>query len=148
MSLFENTLEKIVPNDLLHAKLLNTLSLMENVGARKISKYEHPVHVSLTVLKHAAEEARHAFYLKKQIGKLGEELCPDYSAEYLLAPIQSHQYLHQLDAKVCRYLYNKGFHGRAMHDAAYILVTYAIEVRADDLYDVYQRVLTNHDSKV
>ncbi|ANI90522.1 hypothetical protein A9P82_00065 [Arachidicoccus ginsenosidimutans] len=148
MNLFETTLEKIVENDALHAKLLNTLSLMENVGARKISKYEHPVHVSLTVLKHAAEEARHAFYLKKQIGKLDENLCPDYSAEYLLAPIQSHQYLHQLDAKVCRYLYGRGLTGRAMQDAAYILVTYAIEVRADDLYDIYQRVLTKHNSKV
>lgn len=147
-SLFEQTLEKIVENDQLHAKLLNTLSLMENVGARKISKYEHPVHVSLTVLKHAAEESRHAFYLKKQIGKLGEDLCPDYAFEYLIAPIQSYQYLHQLDAQTCRYLYNKGLKGRAMQDAAYILVTYAIEVRADSLYDIYQSILTKSGSKV
>lgn len=148
MSLFADILEKIVPDDALHAKLLNTLSLMENTGARKISRYEHPVHVNLTVLKHAAEEARHAFYLKKQIGKLNENYCPDYSPEYLLAPVQSQQYLHQLDAKTCRYLYNRGLKGRAMHDAAYILVTYAIEVRADDLYDIYQSVLTRHNSKV
>lgn len=147
-SVFEDTLEKIVADDSLHAKLLNTLSLMENVGARKISKYEHPVNVSLTILKHAAEEARHAFYLKKQISKLGEDLCPDYSFEYLLAPIASYQYLHQLDAKACRYLYNMGLKGRAMQDAAYILVTYAIEVRADSLYGVYQAVLSTAGSKV
>ncbi|AYD47805.1 MAG TPA: hypothetical protein VFQ86_07650 [Arachidicoccus soli] len=147
-NLFEQTLEKIVADDHLHAKLLNTLSLMENVGARKISKYEHPVNVNLTILKHAAEEARHAFYLKKQIGKLGEDLCPDYNFEYLLAPVVSYQYLHQLDAKACRYLYNRGLKGRSMHDAAYILVTYAIEVRADSLYDTYQKVLTANDSKV
>lgn len=147
-NLFEQTLEKIVADDHLHAKLLNTLSLMENVGARKISKYEHPVNVNLTILKHAAEEARHAFYLKKQIGKLGEDLCPDYNFEYLLAPVVSYQYLHQLDTKACRYLYNRGLKGRAMHDAAYILVTYAIEVRADSLYDTYQKVLTANDSKV
>ncbi|MGF7231886.1 hypothetical protein [Arachidicoccus sp.] len=147
-NLFEQALEKIVAEDHLHAKLLNTLSLMENVGARKISKYEHPVNVNLTILKHAAEEARHAFYLKKQIGKLGEDLCPDYNFEFLLAPVVSYQYLHQLDAKACRYLYNRGLKGRAMHDAAYILVTYAIEVRADSLYDIYQKVLTATDSKV
>lgn len=147
-SLFEQTLERIVADDQLHAKLLNTLSLMENVGARKISKYEHPVNVSLTVLKHAAEEARHAFYLKKQIGKLGDDLCPDYNFDYLLAPIHSYQYLHQLDASTCRYLYDKGLKGRAMQDAAYILVTYAIEVRADSLYDIYQAILTRADSKV
>ena len=145
---FQQILQQIVADDALHARLLNTLSLMENVGARKISKYEHPVHVNLTILKHAAEEARHAYYLKKQIGKLGEDLCPDYSFNYLIAPVHSYQYLHQLDAKTCRYLYNKGLKGRAMHDAAYILVTYAIEVRADSLYDVYQQVLTEANSKV
>lgn len=148
MSLFADILEKVVPDDVLHAKLLNTLSLMENVGARKISRYEHPVHVSLTVLKHAAEEARHAYYLKKQIGKLSESYCPDYAFEYLLAPVQSYHYLHQLDLKACRYLHKRGLQGRAMYDAAYILVTYAIEVRADDLYDVYQSALTSHNSKV
>lgn len=147
-SIFEATLEKIVADDHLHAKLLNTLSLMENVGARKISKYEHPVNVNLTILKHAAEEARHAYYLKKQISKLGEDLCPDYSFDYLLAPTTSYHYLHQLDTKACRYLYNKGLKGRAMQDAAYILVTYAIEVRADSLYDIYQAVLSKAGSKV
>lgn len=148
MNLFADILEKIVPDDALHAKLLNTLSLMENVGARKISRYEDPVQVNLTVLKHAAEEARHAYYLKKQIGKLDEAHCPDYRFEYLLAPVQSYQYLHRLDTKACRYLYGRGLRGRVMHDAAYILVTYAIEVRADGLYDVYQSALTRHNSKV
>jgi hypothetical protein len=42
---------------------------MENAGARKISKCEHPTLVTQIQLKHAAEEHRHAYYLKKQIGK-------------------------------------------------------------------------------
>lgn len=148
MSLLQQTLEQIVRNDELHARWLNALSMMENTGACKISRYEHPIHTGITVLKHAAEEARHAYYLKKQIGKLGEGLCPDYSFEYLLAPISSYQYLHQLDASTCRYLYAKGYSGRALFDAAYILVTYAIEVRADDLYGIYQEVLTAAGAKV
>ena len=65
------TIERIVENPELHAKWLNTLSFMENCGARKISAGEDRVKTSLLQLKHAAEEHRHAYYLKKQIGKLG-----------------------------------------------------------------------------
>jgi demethoxyubiquinone hydroxylase (CLK1/Coq7/Cat5 family) len=32
--------------------------------------------------------------------------------------------------------------------AAYLFVTYAIEVRADDLYPVYQDILTKESSKI
>ena len=103
----QTIVEKIVVSDSIHAKWLNSLSMMENTGARKISKYEHPVHTGIIVLKHAAEEARHAYYLKKQIGKLAEDACPDYSYPYLLAPIESHHYLNLLDVEACRYLKNK-----------------------------------------
>src|SRR5580704_17066878 len=92
----------IISNNELHAKWLNTLSLMENTGARKISACEDPLTVTYIILKHAAEEHRHAFYLKKQIEKTGGEACPAYQPEYLLAPAQSRYYLNQLDIKVCR----------------------------------------------
>ena len=134
-------LERIVPDNDLHARWLNSLSMMENTGARKISKYEHPVHVNVIVLKHAAEEARHAYYLKKQISKLTEDGCPDYSWPYLLAPVESHHYLNMLDVEACRYLKTTmGLTGRELKHGAYLLVTYAIEVRADMLYGVYQDV--------
>jgi hypothetical protein len=140
---------KIIVSDDMHAKWLNSLSMMENTGARKISKYEHPVHTNIIVLKHAAEEARHAYYLKKQIGKLALDACPDYSYPYLLAPIESYHYLQMLDVEACRYLKNKmNLEGRALKHGAYLLVTYAIEVRADMLYGIYQDALTKHSSKV
>jgi len=145
---FKEQMEMIVSSAELHAKWLNSLSLMENTGARKISRYEDPVHTNIIVLKHAAEEARHAYYLKKQIDKLNIQ-CPDYSFKYLLAPMQSYQYLRKLDAAACKYLKEKlNMEGRAMHNGAYLLVTYAIEVRADELYGVYQDVLTAQKSKV
>jgi hypothetical protein len=123
--------------------------MMENSGARKISKYEDPVHTNLIELKHAAEEARHAYYLKKQISKLKGANCSDYSFEYLLAPIESHHYLNLLDVEACRYLKHKfGLANRALKHGAYLLVTYSIEVRADSLYGIYQDVLTKHASKV
>ena len=141
--------KKVVASDELHAKWLNSLSMMENTGARKISKYEHPTFTDIIVLKHAAEEARHAYYLKKQIGKLKNDHCPDYSYPYLLAPVDSYHYLHQLDVDACRYIKTTlGLEGRAMKHGAYLLVTYAIEVRADMLYGIYQAELTAQKSKV
>jgi len=139
----------IITNNELHAKWLNTLSLMENTGARKISACEDPLTVAYIVLKHAAEEHRHAFYLKKQIEKTGAYTCPTYEHDYLLAPAQSRYYLNQLDIEVCRYLKNElGLKGKDLRFAAYLLVTYAIEVRADELYPVYQAALEKAGSKV
>ncbi len=54
-----------------------------------------------------------------------------------------------LDVEVSRYLKKDlGLLGRELRFAAYLLVTYAIEVRADELYPVYQEALDNASSKV
>jgi rubrerythrin len=142
-------LEKIVNDNLLHSKWLNTLSYMENAGARKISTAEHKENVTLLVLKHAAEEHRHAFYLKKQLSKLTEDHCKTYTSAELLAPNYTRFYLNTLDVLVCKYL-KKHFSltGSDLKFAAYLFVTYAIEVRADELYPVYQEILTAKASKV
>ncbi len=139
----------IVNNDTVHARWLNTLSLMENTGARKISASEDPTTVTYIILKHAAEEHRHAFYLKKQIEKIEGVTLPTYAPQYLLAATHSKRYLNQLDIDVCRYLKEKlALKGAELRFAAYLLVTYAIEVRADELYPVYQEALTEAGSKV
>jgi len=142
-------LPAIIANNELHARWLNTLSLMENTGARKISAGEDPATVTYIILKHAAEEHRHAFYLKKQIERAGAHLCPTYANEYLVAPRYSKYYLHMLDVEVCRYL-KKELHltGKELRFAAYLLVTYAIEVRADELYPIYQDALDRAGSKI
>lgn len=146
---FYKLLEKIVQNHHTHAQWLNTLSFMENAGARKISACEHPTKVNLIQLKHACEEHRHAYYLKKQISKIDSELCKTYENEELLAPFATRHYLHSLDIRACKYLYT---HFNLTKDelkyAAYLFVTYAIEVRADELYPVYQEILTKTSSKI
>lgn len=122
---------------------------MENAGARKISACEHKENVNLIILKHAAEEHRHAYYLKKQLAKLNEQLCKTYRADELLAPDFTRFYLNTLDVKVCRYLKQHfNLAGSDLKFAAYLFVTYVIEVRADALYPVYQKVLTENQSKV
>ena len=143
-------LEKLIANPLLHAKWLNTLSMMENAGARKISACEDKNNVTLTVLKHAAEEHRHAFYLKKQIAKIDDTLCPNYHLTNLLAPKESKFYLDHLDIAVSRFL-RKALsmsNGWDLKFSAYILVTYAIEVRAESLYPQYQAALENAGSNI
>ena len=145
----ETVINKIVANPVLHAKWLNTLSLMENVGARKIKNCEDPVFVNEMILKHAAEEARHAYYLKKQLTKIGQDVCPTYERKYLLASSQSTFYLNYLDVMVSRYLKSTyQFSSQELKYAAYLLVTYAIEVRADEMYPVYQDALNAAGSKV
>ncbi len=132
-----------------HAKWLNTLSFMENAGARKISACEHPEAVDIIVLKHAAEEHRHAYYLKKQILKIEEYACPTYTHAELIAPKYTRHYLNHLDLSVCRYLKEVfQLQGSALKYAAYLFVTYAIEVRADELYPAYQQALSAVQSKV
>ncbi|MDO3628742.1 hypothetical protein [Mucilaginibacter sp. BT774] len=146
---FNKLISAIINNDQLHARWLNTLSLMENTGARKISACEDPETVTYIILKHAAEEHRHAFYLKKQIEKVKLAECPTYTSDYLIAPKSSKYYLNQLDVDVCRYLKKElGLTASALRFAAYLLVTYAIEVRADELYPVYQEELDKNGSKV
>lgn len=140
---------QIVDQPELHAKWLNTLSMMENCGARKISAGENSQNVDLIVLKHAAEEARHAYFLKSQIKKTGFEGCSTYRPDELLAPIFSAQYLHQLDVTISRYLKNDcQLKGAELKFGSYLLVTYAIEVRADDLYPVYAEVLKEKNSAI
>jgi rubrerythrin len=145
----ESIIRNLVNDPKLHTRWLNTLSLMENCGARKIKRCEHPVFVNEIILKHAAEESRHAYYLKKQISKIEAAACPTYEDKYLVAPEQSKYYLHELDIQCSRILKQKyGETGYALKYASYLLVTYAIELRADSLYPVYQKILDEAGSKV
>ncbi|MEY4383760.1 MAG: hypothetical protein RI995_1302 [Bacteroidota bacterium] len=149
MSELKQILEQIVLNPNLHARFLNTLSYMENVGARKISKFESRSAANLMVLKHAAEEHRHAYFLKKQLYKLIDEGLETYEDQHLLCPQISGYYLNYLDLRVSKFLKKElGLQGAELKWLAYLFVTYAIEVRADEIYPIYQEVLTAFDQKV
>lgn len=139
----EEIIQNSIQNNIIHIKWLNTLSFMENAGARKISACEHPSHVGIIQLKHAAEEHRHAYYLKKQILKIDPKNCSTYTDNELLAAKTTRYYLHALDIQCCRYLKKQlQLQGEQLKHAAYLFVTYAIELRADTLYPIYQNALT------
>lgn len=147
-SLTRQLLMAIVASDVLHAKWLNTLSFLENSGARKIAACEHPTLVREEMLKHAAEEFRHAHHLKRQIQKVSLHPMETYSLSLMLGGISTLHYLSALDLKVSQYLKAWGFSKRSIKEAAYLLVTYAIELRADELYRIYDEVLRKLGSKV
>lgn len=141
--------DAIISKPELHARFLNTLSMMENSGARKISASENKNTVTLAVLKHAAEEHRHAFYLKKQIEKLHVGEYTNYFPENLIAPIESRFYLDYLDLRVCRFLKDTyQLAGYQLRFLAYLMVTYSIEVRAEELYPAYQEALDRANLKI
>jgi len=147
--LFKQFLPRIVSSNDLHARWLNTLSYLENCGARKIAACEHPTQVKEEMLKHAAEEFRHAHHLKRQIEKISTLPMEDYALPHLLGGRRSLHYLDWLDSKTCRYLSRVvGLPKQEIKAAAYLLVTYAIELRAAELYPMYEEVLRATGSKV
>jgi len=144
----ENILPQIIADNALHAKWLNTLSMMENCGARKIAACEHPQEVSVSMLKHASEESRHAYYLKTQIKKLGQTDLNSYLPEEIMAPMASYQYLHRLDMQISRYLKTQDIPEDKLKYASYLLTTFAIEERADELYPIYAEELDKQGSSI
>lgn len=140
-------IQPIIKNQLLHGLWVNTLSYLENSGARKIASCEHPTAVKEEMLKHASEEFRHAFYLKKQLSRLDQSYS-DYRRSYLLGGWAAYHYLTALDLYTSRYLQNLGMNPLEIKQLAYLLVTYAIELRAGELYPLYQSLLKQTLSKI
>lgn len=140
-------IQRIVTVPVLHGLWLNTLSYLENCGARKIASCEHPTAVKEEMLKHAAEEFRHAFYLKTQLSRIGQSY-EDYRRSHLLGGWATYHYLNILDLQTCRYLRKMGVSPFATKQLAYLLVSYGIELRAGQLYPIYQSILKQHASKV
>lgn len=145
---FKLLLTRITSSNALHAKWLNTLSFLENCGARKIAFCEHPTLVKEEMLKHAAEEFRHAHYLKRQLERISSEKMPDYSFQYILGGTSTLHYLKSLDLQASRYLNGAGFSVPSIKKAAYLLVTYAIELRAGEIYPIYEEILRKTGSRV
>ncbi len=140
-------LDPIVKNPHLHGLWVNTLSYLENCGARMIAACEHPTLVKEEMLKHAAEEFRHAFYLKKQLSRIGQSY-EDYRQAHLLGAWTGYHYLNKLNLQASRHLQSLGLTRAQIKQLAYLLVTYAIELRAGELYPIYQSALKRSQSKV
>lgn len=144
-----------VKNKSLHGRLLNTFSMLENAGTRKIHHFQKFGYCSELILRHAAEESRHAWFFKAQLKHLFPNhaeratLYSDYRSSAILGGLASRHLLAQLDLVTCRYLQQThGLVGRDRAMAAYLLVTLIVEWRARQVYSLYEQILRDADSKI
>lgn len=126
-------LEQICADQDLHVRFLNTLSLMEHIGSRKIMLAEPRV-ADGAMLKHLAEETRHAWFFKRAAEKLAGRAL-DYDDDALLAGAAARLYMDRLDAGI--------FAAIAPDEGPlpYLYMSVIIERRAIWAYRIYQAVL-------
>jgi hypothetical protein len=125
-------LTRVGADTALGARFLNTLSLMEHVGSRKIMISQSRGGVlNADTLQHLAEETRHAFFFKRAAEALaGRPL--GYGDGDLLAGAPARHYMARLDARIAR---------AASGRNAYLFMSYIVEVRAVWFYNLYDGVL-------
>jgi hypothetical protein len=116
-----------------HSQFLNTLSLLEHIGSRKImaSQSRADSAPSCDTLKHLAEETRHAYFFKRAAESIGCRKF-SYGANDVLAGAHARQYMGRLDACIAR---------AVRGPAAYLYMSLIVELRAIWFYEIYQRVL-------
>jgi hypothetical protein len=136
-------LTQIAAVPLCHARFLNTLSLLEYVGARKIYKSQPATGFTVELLEHVVEEGRHALVLKKLALRLGGDAVRTYDAAAILCGGEATRYMQTLDRGAEADLASSGFPaGENRTWINYLLTTLLIEERADAVYPIYEPVLT------
>lgn len=128
-------LGRIVADAGRHARLLNTLSMLEHLGSHKIMATQHAPDIDQPTLKHVAEEAGHAYFMKRQAEKTAERPL-EYVAADLLAPAAARMYFQRLEAALARVLERQG-----SARAAYLYMSMVVEFRALWFYGLYQQTL-------
>ncbi len=123
-----------------HVRFLNMLSLMEHIGSRKIMTSQTRGTLGANVLKHLAEEARHAFFFKRQAEKVARRPL-DYAATNTMAVGAAKMYLGRLDAGI-----NRVLGAVSQPEVPYLYASMIIEVRAVWGYGLYQAVLSEERS--
>jgi hypothetical protein len=128
-------LDGIIATPAPHGRLINTLSLLEHMGSHKIMATQHSAGIDQATLKHVAEEAHHAYFMKRQAEKAaGRPL--EYVADDLLAPAAARMYFQRLESAMVRTL---GAERGAR--AAYLYMSLIVEFRALWFYGLYQAAL-------
>lgn len=124
-------LENIAVNSEIEARWLNTVSLLEFVGARKISRTVADRHPSLEVLEHLADETRHALAFKRLALEVGGGDEPEY-----LCPEPAATYFQSLDRELSEWVVKVV--GKHDEWVSYLLTTTMVERRAMQLYPLFR----------
>jgi rubrerythrin len=139
MTGFEDFLHALVSNPDAHARWLNTVSLLEHIGSRKILKSQDSRGLSTMMLEHIAEEARHAAFFRRLSQKVMPGRCDSYADDCLLAGTAARCYFQSLDRAAAAKI-APSTDGQRGTMSNYLLVTTLIEERAERVYPVYQKV--------
>ncbi len=132
---WKEILKTIVNHPKLHGKFLNTLSMIEYIGARKILKSQNKENLNIIMLKHCSEELKHSIFLKSIALQVYDKLEDCYSEKTTLAYHEANNYIQGID-NICAKFLNK-----KENFLNYLLSTYTIEVRALEFYNYYNKIL-------
>lgn len=94
---------QLVKNPPQHARFLNMLSMLEHMGSRKIMLSQMNRPMDEGVLKHLAEEARHAFFFKRQAEKVLGATIKDYTDANTFARAAASMYFGRLAAFISQH---------------------------------------------
>jgi hypothetical protein len=128
-------LAQLVPDAPQHARLVNTLSMLEHIGSHKIMSTQHAADIDQPTLKHVAEEAHHAYFMKRQAEKTAERAM-EYVPADLLAPAAARMYFQRLESAMVRTLARQ-----RSSRAVYLYMSMIVEFRALWFYGLYQQTL-------
>ena len=129
-------LDKITADQDTHARLLNTLSMLEHMGSHKIMATQHGAAIDQSTLRHVAEEAHHAYFMKRQAEKTAQRDL-HYKPDDLLAAPSARIYFQRLEVAIVNRIGASG-----PTTAVYLLMSMIIEFRALWFYRLYQETLT------
>jgi hypothetical protein len=134
-------LQHIVADATCEARWLNTLSLLEFVGARKIGRTMAHHHPTVEVLAHWSDETRHAHAFKRlALDRVASASNNQAQHDYLCANAATAWFQtldHELAALATRAI------GREDSELNYLLTTTLVEQRAMQLYPLYKSVATD-----
>jgi hypothetical protein len=117
-------LNRLVPDEALHGRFINTLSLLEHLGSYKIMATQHGAGIDQATLRHVTEECHHAFFMKRQAEKAAGRAL-EYVESDLLAPVPARMYFQRLEATM-----NRALADRRDNTSIYLYMSMIIEFRA------------------
>ncbi|MGZ3304290.1 MAG: hypothetical protein ACXU8U_00395 [Asticcacaulis sp.] len=132
---FRDFLRTVVADPRDHVRFLNLLSLLEHIGSRKIMLSQMKGILTQDILKHLAEETRHAFFFKREAEKLAGHQLHGYAEAETLTAGPGRLYFGRLDSGLTRPL------GKVHPETGYLWVSLVVELRAIWVYRAYQQAL-------
>ena len=131
-----------------HAQFMNMLSMLEHMGSRKImvSQMHRQEELTEDTLKHLAEEARHAYFFKRQAERIAGETLDGYVDTNTMCRVPALMYFGRLDAGISKRV--TGGNDKDPDNQAYPWVSLIIELRACWLYHIYHEVLADSPVKL